>query len=569
MERLFLLIVIGGILATVTIAQEATRTSTAAETLARAGSTANHGLKVKIELSRSEIFSFGAVGPPVPNLSNTAFLVTVNTNSDRSAGKNAKYVYSVSAGRVFGFGPSVAWDVGGVAPGVYSVTVEVTDGHELVASDTRQLEVRHYAAQPSLADEPDDSSAADSDPDITSDDNDEEESSAGNRARTDEPCVLVNHPPTATVKLSSKFLYVSPITEPGEQERDRAAERILVNIAASDPDNDSLLYTYSVTGGHIVGDGPQARWDLMGLEEGQYSLLVEVNDGGGFIAWATETIEVRQGVTNDTSADMGDAEDDNDDSETNELESSDTSSSRCQLPPVASLAVSSAIVFIDQIPDTESAERGSEVNSVFLRTTASVAEGESLTYTFTVTAGQIIGWGPDVRWDLWGVGPGKYSATVEVNDGDGRISWVTQEVEVRKVPTPKGVLWDAAANGFIFVFGAYPRKMDPSSPPPNHPPVVEIRASTNTLVSSTASGLWALTWGNYGTFVTLTSTASDPDGDNVSMTYTTTAGRIIGEGPVVQWDLTGVERGKYTATVEVNDGCGCIAWQTVEVTVMG
>jgi hypothetical protein len=67
--------------------------------------------------------------------------------------------------------------------------------------------------------------------------------------------------------------------------------------------------------------------------------------------------------------------------------------------------------------------------------------------------------------------------------------------------------------------------------------------------------------------VALTANANDPDGDTLLYTYNTTGGRITGEGPNVSWDLTGVQPGTYTATVEVDDGCGCVSFSSTTATV--
>jgi len=67
--------------------------------------------------------------------------------------------------------------------------------------------------------------------------------------------------------------------------------------------------------------------------------------------------------------------------------------------------------------------------------------------------------------------------------------------------------------------------------------------------------------------VSLAVTASDPDGDTLLYTYSTTGGRITGEGANATWDLAGVQPGTYTSTVEVDDGCGCISFSTTSVTV--
>ncbi|HEY0083834.1 MAG TPA: hypothetical protein VGB61_13655, partial [Pyrinomonadaceae bacterium] len=50
-------------------------------------------------------------------------------------------------------------------------------------------------------------------------------------------------------------------------------------------------------------------------------------------------------------------------------------------------------------------------------------------------------------------------------------------------------------------------------------------------------------------------------------TWSTTGGRITGDGANVSWDLSGVQPGTYTASVEVDDGCGCIAFSSTTVTV--
>ncbi len=67
--------------------------------------------------------------------------------------------------------------------------------------------------------------------------------------------------------------------------------------------------------------------------------------------------------------------------------------------------------------------------------------------------------------------------------------------------------------------------------------------------------------------VNLSATASDPDGDTLLYTYSTTGGRITGDGPNATLDLTGVAPGTYTVTVEVDDGCGCVAFTSTTVTV--
>jgi len=67
--------------------------------------------------------------------------------------------------------------------------------------------------------------------------------------------------------------------------------------------------------------------------------------------------------------------------------------------------------------------------------------------------------------------------------------------------------------------------------------------------------------------VGLTTTATDPDGDTLLYTYSATGGRITGEGSNVTWDLSGLQPGTYTASVEVDDGCGCVSFSSTTVTI--
>jgi len=105
---------------------------------------------------------------------------------------------------------------------------------------------------------------------------------------------------------------------------------------------------------------------------------------------------------------------------------------------------------------------------------------------------------------------------------------------------------------------------------PNQPPVVSLAASTATITlpcgpdQHSASGACPTT---ASTSVGLTTTASDPDGDTLLYTYTVTGGRITGDGASVSWDLSGVGPGTYTASVEVDDGCGCITASSTTVTI--
>jgi hypothetical protein len=90
----------------------------------------------------------------------------------------------------------------------------------------------------------------------------------------------------------------------------------------------------------------------------------------------------------------------------------------------------------------------------------------------------------------------------------------------------------------------------------NTPPNVGLAAST------------AYISANADSKVNLKAIACDPDRDTVLYTYSATGGRISGDGAAAVWDLNGVTRpATYTVTVEVDDGCGCITFDSTTVSL--
>ena len=134
---------------------------------------------------------------------------------------------------------------------------------------------------------------------------------------------------------------------------------------------------------------------------------------------------------------------------------------------------------------------------------------------------------------------------------------------------PRGFIESDDANGFIGQFWVGRRNARTPEFLPNQPPTVTLSASSGTITLPCPPGTTAQPNCTVGTPTTvqLSANATDPDGDTLLYTYTTTGGRITGDGANVSWDLTGVQPGTYTATVEVDDGCGCIAYSSTTVTV--
>jgi len=96
-----------------------------------------------------------------------------------------------------------------------------------------------------------------------------------------------------------------------------------------------------------------------------------------------------------------------------------------------------------------------------------------------------------------------------------------------------------AATGVVFRFG-----IPNPPPPPNHPPVAACAVTPASIYAGS------------GDAVAVHVTASDPDNDPLTYSYTATGGTVDGTGPEVRWNSTGTAVGSYTVNVKVDDGKG-------------
>jgi PKD domain len=135
---------------------------------------------------------------------------------------------------------------------------------------------------------------------------------------------------------------------------------------------------------------------------------------------------------------------------------------------------------------------------------------------------------------------------------------------------PLGFRFSDDPHGFGFQFFAGHRNARLPTVFPNQPPTVTLTAASSTVVLPASCGADQHpdpSCSPTATTVALSATATDPDGDTLLYTWSTTGGRVTGDGPNATLDLTGVSPGTYTTTVEVDDGCGCIAFTSTTVTV--
>ncbi len=96
-----------------------------------------------------------------------------------------------------------------------------------------------------------------------------------------------------------------------------------------------------------------------------------------------------------------------------------------------------------------------------------------------------------------------------------------------------------AGTGLVLRFG-----IPNPPPPPNHPPVAACSVNPTSIYAGS------------GDTVAVHVTASDPDNDPLTYSYSATGGTVEGTGPEARWNSAGVAAGSYTVNVKVDDGKG-------------
>jgi len=186
-----------------------------------------------------------------------------------------------------------------------------------------------------------------------------------------------NHPPVAACSASPTSVYAG------------SNDAVTVHVNASDPDNDTLTYSYSASGGTVEGTGPDARFNTSGLAEGTYTVTAKVDDGKGGTASCAADISVAK---------------------------------KPNQPPTISCAT-------DHSPIMPGERTG-------ITATASDPDGDPLTYSYSATAGQVTGDGPKATFDSTGLAAGSYTVKCSVSDGRGGTADANTTVDVQQPPPP-------------------------------------------------------------------------------------------------------------------------------------
>jgi outer membrane protein OmpA-like peptidoglycan-associated protein len=191
------------------------------------------------------------------------------------------------------------------------------------------------------------------------------------------PPAPVNHPPVAACSVSPVSVYAG------------SSEAVAVHVNASDPDNDTLTYSYSATGGTVEGTGADARWTTNGLAVGTYTATAKVDDGKGGTATCSADLKI--------------------DPKPNQNPTISCTTDRSPIMPGERTGITS---------------------------TASDPDGDPLTYTYSATSGQVSGDGAKATFDSTGLSAGSYTVKCAVSDGKGGTAESSTNVDVQQPPPP-------------------------------------------------------------------------------------------------------------------------------------
>jgi hypothetical protein len=162
-----------------------------------------------------------------------------------------------------------------------------------------------------------------------------------------------------------------------------------------------LLFTWSVTGGKLTGEGRGVVWDLSGANPGTYTATVDVNDGNAHTANGSTTVTIAE-------------------------------CTRC-VPPCPAVSVSCP----------SDVDQGSPITY-----TASVNGDANVTYNWSVSAGTISGGQgtSSITVDTTGLGGQTVTATVELGGLDPSCSRTASCTTGIRAPNAPAVKFDEYGN---------------------------------------------------------------------------------------------------------------------------
>jgi outer membrane protein OmpA-like peptidoglycan-associated protein len=157
-------------------------------------------------------------------------------------------------------------------------------------------------------------------------------------------------------------------------------------------------------------------------------------------------------------------------------------------------------------------------DAAIVRAQLSGSGDATLSYTWTANGGSVAGSGPEARWTAAAT-PGTYTVSLHVDDGRGATGDCSADVRAaQKV----------------------------------HQPPTMVCAADRSSVAA-------------GQPVQVTATASDAEQGSLTYSWSASGGNVVGSGPSVKLDTTGLTTGRYTVTGRVADERGGTADCSVDV----
>jgi len=245
----------------------------------------------------------------------------IQANAVDPEGSGLTYSWTASGGsKVSGSGANVTFDSAGLAPGKYSVSVTVSDGK--------------FSASCS----------------------------------TDVTVLKKNGPPTVTCEPASTSVMVG--------------ESTTIRASASDPDNDTLTYAWTVDGQALAATGPSITFGTAGRRPGRYNITVTVADAE-YKANCSSAVTVTE---------------------------------KPNRPPT-----------IECLTSTLDVASGGSVN---LQVRTADPDGDKVTVTWSAATGTVSGTGDSATYSAYGVKAGSYAVTATVDDGKGGRASCTMAINV-------------------------------------------------------------------------------------------------------------------------------------------
>lgn len=183
---------------------------------------------------------------------------------------------------------------------------------------------------------------------------------------------------------------------------------VCVRTSAIHPELKRLTYRYTVSGGKIIGQGAEVKWDLSGVTPGIYLITAQVEGANNFRCSFNKTITVKQRDCAKTDA----------------------------TSPVEVESVTFDKNLVKTYCPWNQFSCPKDAAKVKVTTLTKKAIGNNLNYYYTVSAGQIIGQGENVIWSFEGARPGTHTITVGVgSDNVIRGNVIAKTIELEDCPS--------------------------------------------------------------------------------------------------------------------------------------